>query len=80
MVFSRKKPALSGFWALALDRTKLDTDGKLDSPFSHGYTDFCPNLPPLTDTSEWPQFSFAAGVVPHRVKGNTRAPGDHSGW
>jgi len=55
---------LSGFWALALDRTKLDTDGKLDSPFSHGYTDFCPNLPRLTDTSEWPQFSFAAGVVP----------------
>jgi len=80
VVFSRKKPALSGFWALALDRTKLDTDGKLDSPFSHGYTDFCPNLPRLTDTSEWPQFSFAAGVVSHRVKGNTRAPGDHSGW
>jgi D-alanyl-D-alanine carboxypeptidase len=30
---------------LALHRTKLDTDGKLDPPFSHGYTDFCPNLP-----------------------------------
>jgi hypothetical protein len=45
-------------------RSPADTDGKLDSPFSDGYTDFCPNLPRLTDTSEWPQFSFAAGVVP----------------
>jgi len=48
---------------LALRRTKLDTDGKLDPPFSHGYTDFCPNLPARTDTSEWPQFSFAAGAL-----------------
>jgi CubicO group peptidase (beta-lactamase class C family) len=36
---------------LALKRTKLDTDGKLDPPFSHGYTDFCPNRSRLTDTS-----------------------------
>jgi D-alanyl-D-alanine carboxypeptidase len=48
---------------LGLHRTKLDTDGRLDPPFSRGYTDFCPNLPPLTDTSEWPQFSFAAGAL-----------------
>jgi D-alanyl-D-alanine carboxypeptidase len=48
---------------LALHRTKLDTDGKLDPPFSRGYTDFCPNLPRRTDTSEWPQFSFAAGAL-----------------
>jgi D-alanyl-D-alanine carboxypeptidase len=48
---------------LALGRTKLDTNGKLDPPFSHGYTDFCPNMPRHTDTSEWPQFSFAAGVL-----------------
>jgi D-alanyl-D-alanine carboxypeptidase len=48
---------------LALHRTKLDTDGRLDPPFSRGYTDFCPNLPRLTDTSEWPQFSFAAGAL-----------------
>jgi len=40
---------------LALDRTKLDTDGKLDPPFCHGYTDFCRNMPRQTDTSEWPR-------------------------
>jgi D-alanyl-D-alanine carboxypeptidase len=48
---------------LALHRTKLDTDGKLDPPFCHGYTDFCRNMPRQTDTSEWPQFSFAAGAL-----------------
>jgi D-alanyl-D-alanine carboxypeptidase len=48
---------------LALRRTKLDTDGKLDPPFCHGYTDFCRNMPRHTDTSEWPQFSFAAGAL-----------------
>ena len=48
---------------LALKRTKLDTDGVLEPPFSHGYTDFCPKLPPLTDTSTWVQFSFAAGAL-----------------
>ena len=48
---------------LDLDRTKLDTDGKLDPPFSRGYTDFCPNLPRRTDTSEWRQVSFAAGAL-----------------
>jgi len=48
---------------LGLTRTQLDTDGKLDRPFSHGYTDFCPNLPRLTDTSDWIQFSFAAGAL-----------------
>jgi D-alanyl-D-alanine carboxypeptidase len=48
---------------LGLHRTRLDTDGRLEPPFSRGYTDFCPNLPPLTDTSEWPQFSFAAGAL-----------------
>jgi D-alanyl-D-alanine carboxypeptidase len=48
---------------LQLNRTKLDTDGVLEPPFSHGYTDFCPNLPPLTDTSRWVQFSYAAGAL-----------------
>lgn len=48
---------------LALHRTKLDTDGKLDPPFCHGYTDFCRNMPRRTDTSGWPQFSFAAGAL-----------------
>ena len=48
---------------LALRRTKLDTDGKLDPPFCHGYTDFCRNMPRHTDTSGWPQFSFAAGAL-----------------
>ena len=48
---------------LALRRTKLDTDGKLDPPFCHGYTDFCKNMPRHTDTSGWPQFSFAAGAL-----------------
>ena len=48
---------------LGLRRTKLDTDGKLDPPFCHGYTDFCRNLPQHTDTSEWSQFSFAAGAL-----------------
>lgn len=48
---------------LALHRTKLDTDGKLDPPFCHGYTDFCRNMPRQTDTSEWPQFSFASGAL-----------------
>jgi D-alanyl-D-alanine carboxypeptidase len=48
---------------LALHRTKLDTDGKLDPPFCHGYTDFCRNMPRHTDMSEWPQFSFAAGAL-----------------
>jgi D-alanyl-D-alanine carboxypeptidase len=48
---------------LALHRTKLDTDGKLDPPFCHGYTDFCLNMPRQTDTSEWPPFSFAAGAL-----------------
>jgi D-alanyl-D-alanine carboxypeptidase len=48
---------------LGLSRTRLDTDGKLDPPFAHGYTDFCPNLPARTDTSGWPQFSFAAGAL-----------------
>ena len=51
------------FKPLALHRTKLDTDGKLDPPFCHGYTDFCRNMPRHTDTSEWPQFSFASGAV-----------------
>ena len=44
-------------------RTRLDTDGRLEPPFSRGYTDFCPNLPPLTDTSAWPQISFAADAL-----------------
>lgn len=48
---------------LGLDRTRLDTDGRLEPPFSRGYTDFCPNLPPLTDTSAWPQISFSAGAL-----------------
>jgi D-alanyl-D-alanine carboxypeptidase len=48
---------------LALHRTKLDADGKLDAPYSHGYTDFCPKLPRRTDTSAWPQFSYAAGAL-----------------
>jgi D-alanyl-D-alanine carboxypeptidase len=48
---------------LGLDRTRLDTDGRLEPPFAHGYTDFCPNLPRRTDTSGWPQFSFAAGAL-----------------
>ena len=48
---------------LGLRRTKLDTDGKLDPPFCHGYTDFCRNMPRHTDTSGWPQFSFAAGAL-----------------
>jgi D-alanyl-D-alanine carboxypeptidase len=48
---------------LGLDRTRLDTDGRLEPPFSRGYTDFCPNLPPLTDTSAWPEISFAAGAL-----------------
>ena len=48
---------------LGLYRTRLDTDGRLEPPFSRGYTDFCPNLPPLTDTSAWPQISFAAGAL-----------------
>ena len=48
---------------LRLRRTKLDTEGRLDPPFSRGYTDFCPNLPPHTDTSRWVQFSFAAGAL-----------------
>jgi D-alanyl-D-alanine carboxypeptidase len=48
---------------LGLYRTRLDTDGRLEPPFSHGYTDFCPNLPPRTDTSDWPQFSFASGAL-----------------
>jgi D-alanyl-D-alanine carboxypeptidase len=48
---------------LGLNRTRLDTDGVLAPPFSHGYTDFCPNLPPLTDTSAWRQFSFSAGAL-----------------
>jgi D-alanyl-D-alanine carboxypeptidase len=48
---------------LALHRTKLDTDGNLDPPFCHGYTDFCRNMPRQTDTSEWPQFSFASGAL-----------------
>jgi D-alanyl-D-alanine carboxypeptidase len=49
--------------AARLDRTKLDTAGLLEPPFSHGYTDFCPNLPPRTDASTWVQFSFAAGAL-----------------
>lgn len=48
---------------LELNRTKLDTDGRLYRPFSHGYTDFCPNLPRLTDTFDWPQISFSAGAL-----------------
>jgi D-alanyl-D-alanine carboxypeptidase len=58
---------------LGLHRTRLDTDGRLEPPFSHGYTDFCPNLPPRTDTSDWPQFSFAAGALASTM-------GDLHGW
>jgi D-alanyl-D-alanine carboxypeptidase len=58
---------------LGLYRTRLDTDGRLESPFSHGYTDFCQNLPPRTDTSGWPQFSFAAGALASTM-------GDLHGW
>ncbi len=58
---------------LGLYRTRLDTDGRLEPPFSHGYTDFCPNLPPRTDTSDWPQFSFAAGALASTM-------GDLHGW
>ena len=47
----------------ATTSSTLDTDGVLDPPLSHGYTDFCPNLPRLTDTSTWVQFSFAAGAL-----------------
>ena len=32
-------------------------------PTCHGYTDFCPNLPPLTDTSDWALVAFSAGAL-----------------
>jgi D-alanyl-D-alanine carboxypeptidase len=48
---------------LKLARTRLNTEGVLEAPYMHGYTDFCPNLPPLTDTSDWALAAFSAGAL-----------------
>jgi D-alanyl-D-alanine carboxypeptidase len=49
---------------LGLARTKLNTEGELDPPYSHGYTDFCANQStPLTDTSDWALAAFSAGAL-----------------
>jgi D-alanyl-D-alanine carboxypeptidase len=48
---------------LGLKRTRLNSDGVLEAPYAHGYTDFCPNLPPLTDTSNWAMAAFSAGAL-----------------
>jgi len=48
---------------LGLDRTKLNPNGELDPPYSHGYSNFCPDLPQLTDTSGWGLMAFSAGAL-----------------
>ncbi len=39
---------------LGMSRSRFAADGQLAVPFARGYTWFCPNLPPATDTSDWP--------------------------
>lgn len=39
---------------LGMSRSRLAGDGQLVAPLVHGYTNMCPELPPLTDTFDWP--------------------------
>jgi D-alanyl-D-alanine carboxypeptidase len=52
------------FEPLGLTRTRLDADGKLETPYVHGYTGFCdPILPKGTDTSSWTMIAFSGGAL-----------------
>jgi D-alanyl-D-alanine carboxypeptidase len=68
--------------SLALHRTKLDTDGKLDPPFCHGYTDFCRNMPRHIHRAKPHWHSLAsrkiAAVGPQRD--HQPQQGEHASW
>lgn len=52
------------FEPLGLERTRLDTDGVLQPPYAHGYTNFCaPTLPAGTDTTTWTMLAFSGGAL-----------------
>lgn len=52
------------FEPLGLERTRLDTDGVLQPPYAHGYTNFCaPTFPDGTDTSSWTMLAFSGGAL-----------------
>jgi D-alanyl-D-alanine carboxypeptidase len=49
---------------LAMSRSRFAPDGQLTAPLPHGYTNFCPQDPPLTDTTDWYNHeSWAAGTM-----------------
>jgi D-alanyl-D-alanine carboxypeptidase len=50
---------------LGMSRSRYAPDGQLAAPLTHGYTDFCPERPPLTDTVDWYGYEsgFAGAMV-----------------
>lgn len=49
---------------LGMSRSRFAPDGQLAAPLTHGYTDFCPQDPPSTDTTDWYNHeSWAAGAM-----------------
>jgi D-alanyl-D-alanine carboxypeptidase len=49
---------------LGMNRSRFAPDGQLAAPLTHGYTDFCPQMPPKTDTTGWYNHeSWAAGAM-----------------
>jgi D-alanyl-D-alanine carboxypeptidase len=49
---------------LGMTRSRFAPDGQLSAPLTHGYTDFCPDRSPLTDTTDWYTYdSWAAGSM-----------------
>jgi D-alanyl-D-alanine carboxypeptidase len=43
---------------LGMTRSRFAPDGALSAPLTHGYTDFCPLRPPLTDTTDWSTYDY----------------------
>ncbi|WP_187432480.1 serine hydrolase domain-containing protein [Agromyces mariniharenae] len=49
---------------LGMTRSRFAPDGVLAEPLNHGYSEFCPQLPQPTDTTDWANHeSWAAGAM-----------------
>ncbi|GAA1962835.1 serine hydrolase domain-containing protein [Agromyces allii] len=49
---------------LGMTRSRFAPDGVLAAPFNHGYSEFCPQMPQPTDTTDWTNHEgWAAGAM-----------------
>ena len=49
---------------VGMSRSRVAVDGALAAPFSHGYTNFCPDLGPVADTFDWNvNYVWSAGAM-----------------